>query len=400
LSSWLTDGAGGDHPPAPGLRVIRSFRPVRVAARGGRRCGGLSFVRARGDSPALADARDKYPSVIAGWSVDLPVDACPSGCDVTGRAVGHEADVRRLLGVGGAGVPTGKGVRVAVVDGGIDGRIVPVAGGFCHSARPGFVPGAGPVHPHGTMVGYDVRLAAPDCRLLDFRLLTPGNSSGMLWLSDAVAHFARLLELLDEEPGPLVANNSWSVYDLSGDLPAGDPARYCDNPAHAVNALAADLAAEGVDLVFAAGNCGSETPERACGAADRGPGRSIHGVNSHPDVLTVAAVTVGGDRAGCSSQGPGLMHAAKPDLAAYAQFVGSHALGSCDSGTSAACGVASGAVAALREVHGPDRLTPGALRDVLRRTCRGAAPLPRSDVGAGAIDLAAAAAAAAGAGTP
>src|SRR5213076_2920631 len=83
-------------------------------------------------------------------------------------AIGLTADVARRLGVptlSRAGL-TGSGVHVAVVDTGI----------------------------HGTMVAYDVRIAAPDAQIFDYALLTSHAGTWAAFLSDAIAAFADLVE--------------------------------------------------------------------------------------------------------------------------------------------------------------------------------------------------------------
>jgi subtilisin family serine protease len=127
--------------------------------------------------------------------------------------------------------------------------------------------------------------------------------------------------------------------------------------------------AAGADVFFAAGNCGGERPDDRCGENDRGPGRSIHGANSHPDVITVAAVTVNQQWLGYSSQGPGGLHQRKPDLAAYSHFAGS-GVSDVDSGTSAASPVAAGVAAALRQKYNLKKLQPAQLKGLLQRTAR------------------------------
>jgi hypothetical protein len=67
-----------------------------------------------------------------------------------------------------------------------------------------------------------------------------------------------------------------------------------------------------------------------------------------PTFLSVAAVTHAGDLLGYSSEGPGGLHAQKPDLAGTSHFTGSGVYPGPDSGTSAACPVVAGVVAALR----------------------------------------------------
>ena len=68
---------------------------------------------------------------------------------------------------------------------------------------------------------------------------------------------------------------------------------------------------------------GANCPDGRCGDKDIGSGHSIHGANSVPDVITVAAVTIGDRRLGDSSQGPGGLSKRKPDLAGYSHFLGS-----------------------------------------------------------------------------
>jgi subtilisin family serine protease len=125
----------------------------------------------------------------------------------------------------------------------------------------------------------------------------------------------------------------------------------------------------GIDVVFAAGNCGGAWPDRRCGSSDRGPGRSILGANSHPDVITVGAVTIHDDVLGYSSEGPGTLSANKPDLAGFSHFQGS-GISPFDGGTSAACPVVAGVVAALRSKPSARGLTPAQLKAFLVKSAR------------------------------
>jgi len=284
------------------------------------------------------------------------------------RAVGDHKDVARRLGVATLrrhGL-TGRGVRVAVVDTGIDGSQIPVAGGW--APTPGYVPGS--MSPdHGTMVAFDVRIAASKARILDYALLHSQGDTWTAFLSDAIAAFADLMRLLAEKPGPLVVNNSWGMFDRSEDAPIGSPENYSTNPDHPFNQIVASLVTAGADVFFAAGNCGAECPDGRCGQGDTGPGASIHGANSHPDVVTVAAVTVDDRRLGYSSQGPGGLYSRKPDLAAFSHFRGSGVY-SADGGTSAASPVAAGVAAALRQKVSTKKLAPAQLKGLLQRTAR------------------------------
>lgn len=306
------------------------------------------------------------------------------------KPVGTHRDVARSLGVRSLKrwKLTGKGVRVAVVDTGINGKIIPVHGGW--APVPGYIPGSREPD-HGTMVALDVRIAAPDAWILDYALLTSQKNTWTAFLSDAIAAFADLIGLLAREPGPLVVNNSWGMFNRSEDAPIGSPENYSANPQHPFNQITGSLVAAGADVFFAAGNCGGDCPDGRCGRRDIGPGASIHGANSHPDVVTVAAVTVDDRRLGYSSQGPGGLHKRKPDLAAYSHFQGSGVY-DVHGGTSAASPVAAGVAAALRQEYAPARITPAQLKGVLHKTCR---DLPGQvwnyDTGYGVIDAAAAA---------
>src|SRR5207247_31278 len=144
------------------------------------------------------------------------------------------------------------------------------------------------------------------------------------------------------------------------------------------------------DVFFAAGNCGADCPDGRCGAGDTGPGASIHGANSHPDVVSVAAVTVTDRRLGYSSQGPGALYSRKPDLAGFSHFKGSGVYPA-DGGTSAASPVAAGVAAALRQGFASDRLAPAQLKGLLQRTARDIGGNGWDyDLGYGVIDAAAA----------
>jgi subtilisin family serine protease len=283
-----------------------------------------------------------------------------------GAPVGSDEDVARRLGLRALRQLnlTGRGVRVAVVDTGIDGSRIPVAGGW--APYPGYVPGS--TQPdHGTMVAYDVRIAAPQARILDYALLQSQAGMWSAFLSDAIAAFSDLLGRLADEPGPLVVNNSWGMFDRSEDAPIGSPDNYSANSEHPFNQVVASLVAAGADVFFAAGNCGADCPDSRCGLEDVGPGASIHGANSHPDVVTVAAVTVTDRRLGYSSQGPGGLYSRKPDIASYSHFQGS-GIYPADGGTSAACPVAAGVATALRQKVSTKKLSPAQMKGLLQRT--------------------------------
>lgn len=222
---------------------------------------------------------------------------------------------------------------------------------------------------HGTMCAFDVCIAAPNCTLLDYALLqsrTQGETAMDGFLSDAVRGFSELLNLMlgDSPPPALVVNNSWGMFHPSWDFPVGHPGNYSDNPEHPFSIVVESLEDAGADILFAAGNCGAECADGRCdGATDQG----IYGANSHEAVLSIAGVSVNDVRLGYSTQGPGRLDANKPDLSAYTHFEGSGVYPA-DGGTSAACPVAAGVVAAIRSRYPTAELSPGQLRNLLRRS--------------------------------
>jgi subtilisin family serine protease len=370
--------AGGDDPPTASGFNYGALAP-----------GATYAVRMDADDEdAIERLRRDRDSEIVGVFADPVVSAFPSPyCGEA--AIGATADVARALGVpalGRAGL-TGSGVHVAVVDTGIDGSRIPVVGGW--APTPGYVPGSSAPN-HGTMVAYDVRIAAPDAQILDYALLRSQAGTWAAFLSDAIAAFADLVEQVNAAPGRWVVNNSWGLFDRASDAPIGSPENYSANPDHPFNQITGALVAAGADVFFAAGNCGADCPDGRCGTGDTGTGASIHGANSHPDVVTVAAVTIADRRLGYSSQGPGALYSRKPDLAGFSHFKGS-GIYPADGGTSAASPVAAGVAAALRQRFATDRLAPAQLKGLLQRTARDLGGDGWDyDLGYGVIDAAAA----------
>ena len=169
----------------------------------------------------------------------------------------------------------------------------------------------------------------------------------------------------------------------------------CQNPLsrlrqninHPFNIVTGTLASAGADILFAAGNCGANCPDSRCQNVVT---NTITGANAHPAVLTVAGCDTTGARVGYSSQGPAIagMGANKPDIAAHTHFLGSTAFGAAepDSGTSAACPVAAGCVAALRTKLPFKQVATAQVFAALRQTASAAgAPGWNADYGHGII---------------
>ncbi|MEZ5776799.1 MAG: S8 family serine peptidase [Paracoccaceae bacterium] len=327
----------------------------------------------------VADALVKLSQVRAVYA-DLPIEPC---LICPGSApLGNTADVKRLLCTSRlhARGMHGNGVLLAIVDTGINSAHLASKGLTpATDATRSWVPSAGmtpfdaPVG-HGTMCAFDVLIAAPQATLLDVQLLrsTAGGGFGG-FLSDAVRAFVHLRGVMNapRRPGEtrsLVVNNSWGMFHPSWDFPPGDSRNYSDNPNHPFNRATAALEAAGADILFAAGNCGANCPDGRCQGVTA---NAIYGANGHPSVLTVAGVDTTKQRVGYSSQGPGRLTINKPDICGYTHFAGSGVYAA-DGGTSAACPVVAGVVAAARTrrpfVPGNPSAAPHAMRDLIRST--------------------------------
>lgn len=329
-----------------------------------------------------AIARDGVAAIDGAQIFADPVISALAVAGCAGGPVGDASDVATQLDVATLAAKglRGRGVAIAIMDTGIN--LAHLQG---HGLNPKLdpsltwspghgTPGTYPVD-HGTMCAFDALIAAPAATLLDFPILlstTPGGSGMAGFLSDALKAYSVLLTAMRlpvrERPfRSLVVNNSWGMYHQSWDFPAGHPGRYADNPRHPFNIIVGSLARSGADILFAAGNCGADCPDGRCKGVVKD---TIMGANAHPDVITIAGATINDQRVGYSSQGPGIagMAHAKPDLTSYTHFLGSEAFGAGteDSGTSAACPVAAGAVAALRTKLPASTLSPKDLARELR----------------------------------
>lgn len=288
---------------------------------------------------------------------------CPSAAVGTHNDVSNKLNMSTTHSVGGKGT----GVKVIIVDSGIDGTRINVSGGF--SPRPGDSPGSY-APDHGTMVAFDALIGAPNAMIFDYALLRSQAAEGWVgFLSDGIAVFSEIMREHLKNPGPKVVVNSWGIFDLQEDAPSGNPQSYADNPQHPFNQITSALVGSGVDVVFAAGNCGSQCPDSRCGTANTGPGNSIHGANSHPMVTSVAACTIEDEWLGYSSEGPGNLDQEKPDITGFSHFKGSGVYPQ-DGGTSAACPVVAGVIAALRSTPQGRDISPEEMRKAIIKGAR------------------------------
>lgn len=324
-------------------------------------------------------------------------------------AIGDHLDVARLLDVAAlhAAECDGRDVAIAILDGGINLAHLKTVLGRTPRFDPSnsWTPPRGVVAPfaydvgHGTMCAFDTLIAAPNATLLDFPVLgrNPGGSMMSGSLSAAVQAYSFLLSSWAvafaagglSQYRSLVLSNSWGLYHTDWDFPPGHRGRYCDNPDHPFDIIVSALIRSGVDVVFAAGNCGAGCPSSKCEGVTTG---TIMGANAHAEVLTVAGCDTTDLRVGYSSSGPSIAGRwqDKPDITAYTHFKGSQVGGANapDTGTSTACPVAAGVVAAIRSKRPSSVLPPSGLADLLRSSARyGKGQVARdSDYGCGIID--------------
>jgi hypothetical protein len=271
----------------------------------------------------------------------------------------------------------GQSVNVVIIDEGLDVGLIPPAnwgGGLDHFIDVDLVIPAGSAPPtsHGMMIARSVLDLAPQARLYDVPAIptaTPPNID--VFISAVQAAWASLLTEIAarqgtaEWSGPWVLVNAWGIFDTRSD-PTGSYTRNTQPGGHAFINLVTQAVESGLDVVFAAGNCGQFCPDERCGGLDRGPGHSIWGANAHDRVITAGAVRSDETWVGYSSQGPGPEQLAvnKPDVCAPSQFSESYDAAALSSGTSAACGMTAGLVAALRgnAGWGPALVSPDALK--------------------------------------
>jgi hypothetical protein len=276
-------------------------------------------------------------------------------------------------------------VNVVLVDHGLDKRSIPnFRGGWKHinpyNPADVHLPGmtVGEEAQHGQMMVRNIQDTAPNANIWDLPLIPPRIWDVDVFINDAQAMLDYVLHdithHLSPKPrwsGPWVLVNPWAIFDRRSERPPGD---YTNRLTHPFNVTIAQAVSEDRDVIFCAGNCGQFCPDGRCGPWDIGPGQDVLGANSHPRVISVGAVRTDAMWLGYSSQGPGQPNMArlKPDFCAPSNFSETGDAYTSNTGTSAACGVTAGVVAALRSRAGwePGKVSPNELRRTLNRTTR------------------------------
>ncbi|HEY7384901.1 MAG TPA: S8/S53 family peptidase [Beijerinckiaceae bacterium] len=273
---------------------------------------------------------------------------------------------------------TGERVNVVVVDQGLNKEVLGdrYGGGWkVGDTRPGTArpePGSRR-RPHGMMIAHNILAIAPKATLFDLPLAPVKISDIQAFLKVAVPKYREMLDDIaqwretKERSGPWILVNPWGIFDRHSEQPKGHYTETLESP---LNQMIKDAVSKNIDVVFVAGNCGQFCADDRCGPTDQGPGHSIWGANSLDAVLTVGAVRADGMWLGYSSQGPGQKQLGirKPDLCAASNFRDDDDAFSIHTGTSAACAMAAGVIAALRSKWHSQTVSPLALKDVLNQT--------------------------------
>ena len=285
-------------------------------------------------------------------------------------------------------------VNVVIVDQGVNRNFIPAANwgsgavnGWTTATTPNGTlvgdPGTAPFG-HGTRMALAVLAVAPRAMIYDVPLLPPRIFGDDAFLSNAHAVYEALKAEIGRVGGRWVLCNAWSVYNL-----AGDTDEYGSNPEEIFTKSVEGF--DTADIVFAAGNSASHAPDSRCGSGQIGPGRSIFGAAALPNVLTVGAVRTDRVWLGYSSQGPvpagfGPSTNSKPDLVAPSQFAYGPNPATAPAidphwsftGSSTACALAAGAVAAIRNNRAEFMTKVGKTQLVqqLRGAASPAAPAP------------------------
>jgi subtilisin family serine protease len=317
------------------------------------------------------------PSMAAG---DCPIPPCDCDQGTAACSKGSVADVARYLGVDQIWETgkRGQDIVIGIVDGGITAKGRPIkAADTNHTGTLNCPPswpmplisrviGGWPTNDwgttgvawcwHGNMTATDALGMAPQAKIYDIRI-SDGNA-----ISNALAGFQWAMNQHKKNGTPHILSNSWGIFQESWDP------TYARNPNHPFTRKVVEAINQGILVLFAAGNCGKTCPSGRCGN-DVGPNKSIWGANGHPSVITVGAANIQGRLVGYSSQGPAALDSYKPDFCSISHFTGYF---ECDTGTSAACPVAAGVVALLKQCK--PSLTQDTAKKALKNTATNIGP--------------------------
>ena len=318
-------------------------------------------------------------TTFVGISADLPLQStdcwCPGEAADPVFGTRHDAEAAIRAPVLKNNGLRGKNVNVVIIDRGMDPSMVTIKYRWTFSTASDNIPVPSPDN-HAMMVVRNVLKTAPDANIFDCALLPQHISYVVQFSMAAYSAYTQMLadiahwQLTGVYSTEWVFVNAWAIYDRHFEFPVGD---YTGNPNNPFNQIVKQAALQNnIDMVFAAGNCGTFCPKWNCGRDDRGPGRSVLGANSHADVLSTGAVRSDDTWLGYSSQGPGLLTHDKPDLCVPSQYRESTDAHLINTGTSASCALAAGVITALRSRPGwnSTRVSPQALRDILVATAR------------------------------
>jgi subtilisin family serine protease len=263
---------------------------------------------------------------------------------------------------------TGKGVKVLLVDTGVDSRVKA-------NIAPDLTRGIDYAN-HGSksasVIGsqdQNYKGIAPDATIIDCPAVEPATEYSIL---DC---FQWGINKFQEAGYPQIISNSWGFV---------EPV----NPNHATVRKIKEATDKGMIVVFAGSNCGSgcssyyeccdgsgRTINQGCVEQDRyrGYGKSITGPNQIDDVITVAAVDAETKkREGYSSQGPSynpidFYAGDKPNIAGFSDFkvaIGNQVVNY--AGTSAATPTITGIIALMMQAN--PSITPSQVRSYLYST--------------------------------
>jgi hypothetical protein len=299
---------------------------------------------------------------ISAAGVDLGVGSTDHWCPASSfDTFGTRADARRTVAAGTLpALLRGQRVNVVIIDEGLHQASIPPnnwGGGLSATGMPA---GSASRTSHGMMIARSILDLAPDAVLYDVPLIPERiTASFFSGLNAAHAAYAKLLVEIwlrrqcKRWAGPWILVNAWAVFDRRVEPVRGNYTENKNTFGHPlINVVKLAIGFSSFDVIFAAGNCGEFCGSRRCGGVDRGPGNSIWGANALPEVITAGAVLTNEMWAGYSSQGPGpskntLAHD-KPDFCAPSNFRETDDAAVSNTGTSTACAMTAGIVAALR----------------------------------------------------